>query len=369
MSDSASELSLGQRRIPFAGAALTPLGRRGVTSRRDDEPMRPISQRVTSMDGIYSAARSSWSNRMRARCEGLRRSLAIVPLLLATACGGDVLTLGQGSPQPAFGDGGQRVANINTLDYDEDSPTLTGDLLQIFFTSDRGGGMGGVDVWYATRRDRTLAFGSPSPLEAANSADTEVSPAISADGLTLWVGSDRPDGAGNLDIWRITRSARDAAWGPIENVSALNSPEDDIPRPLGQGARVMPFASRRDAPDAEYQTFFALRDDSLGEFRDVEPAASSWAAGAGVMDACMSEDGLLVFFNDRAYGTSDLYFAWRPTLAQPFGSPALLPEVNSEFDEQSPWLSADATRFFFASDRRDGGRDIYATWMDVPAFE
>jgi hypothetical protein len=307
------------------------------------------------------------SDRMHARCGSLRACLAGTLWSLASACGGDVLTLGQGSPQPAFGDGGRRVANINTIEFDEDSPTLTGDLLEIYFTSDREGGAGGVDVWYATRNDRTEAFGLPTALGAANSSADEMSPAISADGLTLWFGSARPGGAGGLDIWRITRSSPDSTWGAIENVVALNSSADDIPRPLGQGALVMPFASKRAA--AEYQTYFGLRDDSPEEFYAVEPALSSWAAGARAMDACMSEDGLLLFFNGNADGTSDLYFAWRPTVAEAFGSPTLLPEINSAFDERSPWLSSDATRFFFASDRRDGGRDIYATWMDVPAFE
>jgi hypothetical protein len=308
---------------------------------------------------------------MNPRPESLAIGLGVAATVFTAACGGEVLTLGQGIPEPAFGDEGRRVRNINTPDGDEDSPTLTDDLLEIYFTSNRsdGGAAGLRDVWYATRQNRTEAFAAPLPLAAANSASDEVSPAISGDGLTLWLASDREGGLGKLDIWRITRSSRDAAWGTSQNVPALNSPEDDLPRPLAGGARLMPLASRR--VDAQYRTFFALLDESGTGFEIVDSSVSLSTTGDSAMDACLSEDGLSLFFNrDVDGGGADLYFAWRPSLDAPFGDATLLSKINSSSNEGSPWLSADATRFFFSSDRRDGsGRDIYATWMAVPEFE
>src|SRR6185369_12212771 len=75
-----------------------------------------------------------------------------------------------------------------------DNPTLTGDLLEIYFTTDRVSGNG--DVWFATRATATAPFGTPAPVTVVNGDSFETSSAISTDGLTLWFGSDRVGGAG-----------------------------------------------------------------------------------------------------------------------------------------------------------------------------
>jgi len=178
--------------------------------------------------------------------------LLAVPL----GCSAEMVTLGRGLPDPAFGDTGQPVKALNLSSTDEDSPTLTEDLLDIYFTSRRSG-LGKRDVWTAHRDRREDPFGEPIPVEKASSTDDEVSPAISRDGLTLWVGTDR-SGRGDLDIWRTQRASRQSDWGELTPVDELNSPFDDIPRPPAQGELVMPIASRRDDP-RYLQTYFAVR--------------------------------------------------------------------------------------------------------------
>ena len=280
-----------------------------------------------------------------------------------------MITLGQGAPVPAFRDSGRRIANVNDPETEESNPTLTDDLLEMYFTSDRDGGLGGDDVWYATRRTRAEPFGLPQPLGAANSEEDETSPAISLDGRTLWVASERDLGLGGFDIWRLTRASREQAWGSIENVVALNSDSDDIPRPLGQGELVMPLASRR--TDDEYQTFLASRSGTNAEFDTLQPLAYLWEPGISMVDGFLTNDGLLLFYNrEPEAGEGDLYMAWRTSLDEPFGRAVPLPLVNTDQDERDPWLSSDGKRFFFSSDRRDGRElDIYATIMELPPFE
>ena len=71
----------------------------------------------------------------------------VVHLGLATAiaaCGGEVITLGEATPEAVFlrdgvpveAQAGLPVANINDRGPDE-NPTLTADLLEIYFTSRR----------------------------------------------------------------------------------------------------------------------------------------------------------------------------------------------------------------------------------------
>ena len=45
-------------------------------------------------------------------------------------------------------------------------------------------------------------------LVEASSLSEEASPAVSGDGLTLWVASRREPTVGGMDIWRVTRPKR-----------------------------------------------------------------------------------------------------------------------------------------------------------------
>jgi WD40-like Beta Propeller Repeat len=297
---------------------------------------------------------------------------ALTVLALGTsACGGDaVLTLGSGDPSPTFGDAGQRVRNVNDADYNELGATLTEDLLEIFFASDRAGGVGSMDVWYATRRSRVDPFDPPALVLAASSSSEEQSPAISADGLTLWFASAREGGKGGLDIWRITRLGRGAAWGALENVTALNSAQDDVPRPPGEGSSSMPIASTR-AGGGLYQTFLARRDGPELDFSTIEPLDYLWTADASMEAACLTDDGLFLFFRRAEPGKGgDLYLAWRTSTLERFRDPIALSAINSPDDERDPFLSADRFRFFFSSSRRDSRElDIYATNVELPTYE
>lgn len=67
----------------------------------------------------------------------------------------------------------------------------------------------------------------------------ETSPAVTLDGLTLYRGSDRSGGVGEVDIWQVTRADRTMPWGNVTDVAALNSPTKDVPPPLGQHDLVM----------------------------------------------------------------------------------------------------------------------------------
>ena len=276
----------------------------------------------------------------------------------------DVVTLGRAVPDPQFGDAGRPLANINSAVADQ-TPTLTEDLLEIYFTSYRSSGPGQGDIWHAQRASREEAFGEATLLSELSTASREVSPAISRDGLTLWLASDRPGSSGGLDIWESERPSRGAGWDPLRLVPDLNSTSDDLPRPLAQNERVMPLASKRDA--GVLQTFLATRASREAPF-EIEPLGLQSAAG--MAGGFLSEDGRLLFFHRGADG-GELYLTWRRSTAEPFADPPVaLPTVNTPSVERDPWLSRDQTRFFFSSDRQpEASFDIFATTLDLPVFE
>ena len=89
----------------------------------------------------------------------------------------------------------------------EQRPSIRFDGLEIFFFSDRPGGVGTVDLWSATRARVFDPWSAPTNLGASvNTALAEVQPYISSDRQTLYFQSPRPGGFGSQDLWVTTRT-------------------------------------------------------------------------------------------------------------------------------------------------------------------
>lgn len=230
----------------------------------------------------------------------------------------------------------------------DDNPTLTWDMLEIYFSSKRGDGA--TDLWHARRSSVDEPFSEPEFLADMSTPDFDTSPAIEGDGLTFWFSSAREDGLGALDIIRVTRATRQDAWGAPTVVTELNSEQDDIPRPTGAGGLVMPLGSRRGGET--YITYFATRVSPDAPFSSVVPATELAPEGVLTADAFLTDDGLTILYTRGAPDEpADLYMARRATLSEPFSDVMPLDTLNTEADERDPWLSPDGKTLYFSSDR------------------
>jgi Tol biopolymer transport system component len=86
---------------------------------------------------------------------------------------------------------------------DDSGGAVSGDQLGIYFTSERAGGAGGRDLWFADRAAAGAAFSTPQNLVEINGASDEADPAISADGRELFFATTR---AGSAQIWHAWRT-------------------------------------------------------------------------------------------------------------------------------------------------------------------
>ena len=98
---------------------------------------------------------------------------------------------------------------VTELSSDENDlrPTIRIDGREIFLSSDRAGSVASSqDIWVSTRRSREDRWTVPQNLgSAVNSEATEQQPALSDDATTLYFSSDRLGGSGSLDLWVTTR--------------------------------------------------------------------------------------------------------------------------------------------------------------------
>jgi hypothetical protein len=202
----------------------------------------------------------------------------------------------------------------------------------------------------------------PTPVEELNTEEFESSSALSLDGLSLWFGSEREGGQGGVDIYETSRPSLTEPWSEPALVSELNSADDDIPRPPGQGGLVMPLASRRGGGD--YQTYLAERNTLQEPFLGPALLEKIAQEDAVIVDGFLSDDGLLLLYTidpegDEQHG--DLYFSVRESVDDEFSTSQPLEGVNTAAEERDPWLSPDGETLYFVSDR-DGedDLDIYA---------
>lgn len=275
----------------------------------------------------------------------------------AAGCGdGALVTLGDGHP-PAYRFGTPRMLSELDDGHGNENPTLTGDLLEIYFNSNHGDTES--DIWRARRAAVGDRFGAAELVAELSLEGYDVNPGVSLDGLAIWFGSERAGGEGNFDVWSATRATRDAAWSAPANLAALSSPRKDIPRSPGQHGLVLPIASQRDVAEI-YQLYFAARSSVSDPFgTPVLVAELSLAAGLSIGDAFLSDDGLTLFYASAPPGgKSDLYVAWRSSTSRPFTLTEPLRDLDTAAEERDPWLSPDGTRFYFVSDR-DGIFQIY----------
>jgi hypothetical protein len=102
-------------------------------------------------------------------------------------------------------------------------PYLPGDAPddELWFTSNRAGGLGGNDIWRAQFDGTT--FGNPVLVQELSSSYTDWLPVLSRDKLTVYFATDRPTSQGELDIWTSHRDDPTDPFPPPHPVDEVNS--------------------------------------------------------------------------------------------------------------------------------------------------
>ena len=110
-----------------------------------------------------------------------------------------------GQPGGFFGEPVE-VTELNAPGFNTFRPNVSENGLEIVFDSDRPGGLGGPDVWSATRASASDTWRAPVNLGPnVNSDLAETRASLSKDGKRLTLGSTRPGGQGSGDIYVSTR--------------------------------------------------------------------------------------------------------------------------------------------------------------------
>ena len=234
---------------------------------------------------------------------------------------------------------------------DEDDPSLTGDMLEMYFSSS----VPASDSLYKTTRPTLDSpWSTPELVTALTMGGTVNNAKVSFDGLSLYFSSGRAPSAGGSDIWVSTRASRSAEWSPPTRVIELASSVDDYEPYVLPGTLTMYFTTKI-AGDGE--PVRSERPNVATAFGG--PVVVPGIAHTGYEGSCFvtpDERGIL-FHSDRG-ANRDIYRATRPTANDPFSPAVALSEIDMGMKEEDPWLSPDGHVLIFSANPA-GQYDLY----------
>ena len=145
---------------------------------------------------------------------------------------------------------------INTPAEDIQEPAISPDGTKLAFT--HGLAAGNADLFIAHWDGQ--AWVQAEPLRALNSKFNERSPAFSRDGQQLFFSTDRPGGMGGYDLWVARWDGAEYAWPePLPNL--VNSPFDDLaPQPSADDRKLYFSSNRPRTPLTKADDKLALKD-------------------------------------------------------------------------------------------------------------
>lgn len=205
------------------------------------------------------------------------------------------------------------------------------------------------DMYMARRTSRTGAFETPTPMTAQNSPMFDFGPAVSADGLTLWFGSNR---SGQIRIWVATRPSTLADFGVPGLASGVNSTGDEDGQPFVtvDGAEMWFSSTRAPNPNPPTRDIW-VATWSGSVFANPVHVVQLSSAGQDWMPLLSDDRLTLYFMSDRGgpgtKGAFDIFTSHRATVNAPFPPPTLVDELNTAGEDGASWLSPDGCRLYF----------------------
>lgn len=144
-------------------------------------------------------------------------------------------------------------ASVNSSSW-ESFPTISRDGRTIYFSSDRSGGQGAIDIYMSTRSaggewSEAVNIGAP-----VNTPGNDVTPYLSLDDSTLYYASDGfSEDKADLDIYVARRAP--AGWQTPVPVTPVNTSSQELFPSMSGNQRVMYFCSTRNGKKSGMDIF------------------------------------------------------------------------------------------------------------------
>lgn len=206
------------------------------------------------------------------------------------------------------------------------------------------GGVLDFDIFFASRADLSEPFGSASKVPGdVNTTSSEARPSVTGDLLNLYYTSFPGDGGGAAAVHFATRPTTQAAWTAQGPIAALNGASGGSTPYVLPDHGVIYFVSARSSGNADL--YRASRIGGTWGTPDLVPGTNI-NTPAGEDSPVVTPDELTLYFGSGRGsdgGASGLtYVARRSSAAVPFDdAPVPVVELNTPVPQGPTWVSAD----------------------------
>jgi len=169
---------------------------------------------------------------------------------------------------------------INSKEFSCSNPSLSRDGKTLYFSSDRPGSIGGVDIWKVTV-NTDGSYGEPQNLGSkVNTEGNESFPFIADDNKTLFFASSGKPGFGGLDVFKI-----DLTSGDSSNLGKpVNTEKDDFAFTFNESKKVGFLSSNRNGNDDIFGATPICGVDVLTVVTDAKTGAILSKASVSILD-------------------------------------------------------------------------------------
>jgi Tol biopolymer transport system component len=207
--------------------------------------------------------------------------------------------------------------------------------------------------------DPKKPFGKPTLVPGFDPTVPLATPRLSLDELTIYFTARDPDGGVVSELGRAERPSRSAPFGPVILMTAQSSPQNDNDPSVALDHLSLWFHSTR---SGNAELWFATRTTTTEPFGPpaLVPNVNSPTFADAHAYYRAANGGELWFVSQRGGGAYDIYVAKRQGIT--FADPVLVQELASPAEDWQPAPSEDGLRVLFAS-TRDGGAGGFDLWF------
>ncbi len=203
--------------------------------------------------------------------------------------------------------------NVNS-EFEDGTPVLSPDFNTIYFTRckmNKNKAMG-CEIYSAQREGED--WGKPKSLGITSDSIVAAHPAITEDELTLYFVSDMEGTAGDMDIWKMTRTSKSEEWENLENLGPQINTEAKEVYPYVHPDGTLYFASNGHIGMGGLDIFKATpKEDGNWEVENMRYPINSFADDFGIVFEKEIERGY--FTSSRtSRGDDDIFMFMLPPL-------------------------------------------------------
>jgi len=256
-------------------------------------------------------------------------------------------------------------SSINSEHF-EGFPMILPDGLTMYFSSDRPGGLGDLDIYVTHRPTIKDSWEALTHLKSSiNSVASDHSVTISSDGHYMYFTSEKDGGFGDADLYESYRKDinDDFGWGEASNLGELVNSDSLEACPLfhhENGETLLYYVSGRENGLGGMDLYYSSLDQEKNQFQ--EPIWLKDISSSSEDMHFEPVNGLIWSDRDGGIGQSDIWVVIFDEEENMWKEPICLKKpINTEHREGMPSLTHDLSELYFHSNRPGGigSYDIY----------